>query len=168
MNNRTSPSSEATPQSKAGTLLASQGELKIFSATIDWSTTERMELVNITERVQEVISKSSICNGLAHLQSLHTTTALIVNEWQSALLEDIKAHLTQMVPRERDWRHNNPQYSDCERRNADSHLTGMILGQSLSLQIQNSILVLGTWQQIILAEFDGPRRRSVSIQVFGI
>jgi secondary thiamine-phosphate synthase enzyme len=168
MNNKTPPFSEATPQSKAGTLLASRGDLKIFSATIDWSTTERMELVNITERVQEVISKSSICNGFAHLQSLHTTTALIVSEWQPALLEDIKMHLTQMVPRERDWRHNNPQYSDCERRNADSHLRGMILGQSLSLQIRNSILVLGTWQRVLLAEFDGPRRRSVSIHALGM
>ena len=66
------------------------------------------------------------------------------------------------------WRHNAPRYSDCDRRNADSHLRGMLMGQALSLQVRNSAVLLGTWQSIILAEFDGPRSRTMSVQVSGI
>jgi secondary thiamine-phosphate synthase enzyme len=66
------------------------------------------------------------------------------------------------------WRHNDPRYSDCDRRNADSHLRGMLMGQALSLQVRNSAVLLGTWQSIILAEFDGPRSRTMSVQVSGI
>ena len=73
-----------------------------------------------------------------------------------------------MAPRDTDWRHNDPLHSDCERRNADSHLRGMMMGQTLSLQVRNSSVLLGTWQSIILAEFDGPRSRSMSVQVSGV
>jgi secondary thiamine-phosphate synthase enzyme len=103
-----------------------------------------------------------------HLQSLHTTTAVFINEWQDALLHDVRSFLEDMVLRERGWRHNDPEYSDCERQNADSHLRGMLMGQSLCLQVRNSAVLLGTWQSIILAEFDGPRSRSMSVQVSGI
>jgi secondary thiamine-phosphate synthase enzyme len=168
MNIRTSHLSEVNPRSEPAALVASQGDIKIFGAVIDCITTERMEILNITERVEDIVRASSICNGFAHLQSLHTTTALLINEWQQALLEDMKAHLSQMVLQDGGWRHNNPQFSDCDRKNADSHLRGMILGQSLCLQVRNSALVLGTWQRILLAEFDGPRNRSVSIQALGM
>ena len=81
---------------------------------------------------------------------------------------DIRAYLGNLVDREHAWRHNNPQYSECERRNADSHLRGMLLGQTLSLQVRQGSVLLGTWQSIVLAEFDGPRKRSVAIQVSGL
>jgi secondary thiamine-phosphate synthase enzyme len=168
MNTTTFPFSDKNPTLEEAPSLVCRGEIKIFGAVVDWTTTERMEILNVTERVQEVIGRSSICNGFVHLQTLHTTTALFINEWQQALLDDIKTHLSQMVLREMDWRHNNPRYSDCDRRNADSHLRGMLLGQSLTVQIRNSVLLLGTWQRILFAEFDGPRNRSVSVQVFGI
>jgi secondary thiamine-phosphate synthase enzyme len=102
------------------------------------------------------------------LQSLHTTTAVFLNEWQDALLQDVKQFLEDVVAREADWRHNDPRLSDCERKNADSHLRGMMMGQTLSLQVRNSSVLLGTWQSIILAEFDGPRSRSMSVQVSGV
>jgi secondary thiamine-phosphate synthase enzyme len=102
------------------------------------------------------------------LQSLHTTTSVFLNEWQDALLHDMRRLLDDLVDREDNWRHNDPEYSDCERKNADSHLRGMIMGQSLCLQVRNSAVLLGTWQSIILAEFDGPRSRSLSIQVSGV
>ena len=76
--------------------------------------------------------------------------------------------LEEVINPNADWRHNDPAYSDCERRNADSHLRGMVMGQSLCLQVRNSAVLLGTWQSIILAEFDGPRSRSMSIQVSGV
>jgi secondary thiamine-phosphate synthase enzyme len=142
--------------------------MRIFNRIVDWITSDRMQLINITDRINEVVRKSGIRDGLVHLQSLHTTTSVFINEWQDALLHDVKTFLEDVVNRDNTWRHNDPAYSDCERQNADSHLRGMIMGQSLCLQVRNSAVLLGTWQSIILAEFDGPRSRSVSVQVSGI
>jgi len=141
---------------------------KMFNRIVDWITNDRMQLINVTERINEIVRKSGIRDGIVHLQSLHTTTAVFINEWQEALLHDVRAFLDELVKRENYFRHNDPAFSDCERRNADSHLRGMIMGQSLCLQVRNSAVLLGTWQSIILAEFDGPRSRSMSIQVSGI
>jgi secondary thiamine-phosphate synthase enzyme len=141
---------------------------KIFNRIVDWITSDRMQLINITDRINDIVRKSGIRDGLVHLQSLHTTTSVFLNEWQEALLHDVRKFLEDVVNRDGNWRHNDPDYSDCERRNADSHLRGMILGQSLCLQVRNSAVLLGTWQSIVLAEFDGPRSRSLSIQVSGV
>jgi len=147
---------------------ASPAGFRMFSRITDWITSDRTQLINVTDRINEIVRKSGIRDGMVHLQSLHTTTAVFINEWQDALLHDVKSFLDDLVSRENSWRHNDPNYSDCERKNADSHLRGMIMGQSLCLQVRNSCVLLGTWQSIILAEFDGPRSRSVSIQVSGI
>jgi len=142
--------------------------LKITSRVVDWITSDRMQLLNITERINDVVSKSGIKNGIVHLQSLHTTTAVFLNEWQDALLEDVKRFLEEAAQRERYYKHNDPEHSDCERSNADSHMRGMLMGQSLSLQVRNAKVLLGTWQSIIFAEFDGPRSRSIAIQITGL
>jgi len=146
----------------------SQGSFKVFSRIVDWITNDRLQLLNVTERINEIVRKSGIRDGLVHLQSLHTTSSIFINEWQDALLQDVKQFLEDVVAREADWRHNDPRHSDCERKNADSHLRGMMMGQTLSLQVRNSSVLLGTWQSIILAEFDGPRSRSMSVQVSGV
>lgn len=141
---------------------------RIVNRIVDWITSERMQLVNVTDRVNEIVRKSGIKNGIVHLQTLHTTTAVFLNEWQEALLEDVKRFLDEVVERDRYYRHNDPQHSDCERGNADSHLRGMVMGQALSLQVRNAKVLLGTWQSIIFAEFDGPRNRTLAVQVSGI
>jgi secondary thiamine-phosphate synthase enzyme len=147
---------------------ASATGYKVVSRIVDWITNDRMQLLNITDRVNEVVRKSGIRDGLVHLQSLHTTTAVFLNEWQDALVEDVKNFLGNVVLSESYYRHNDPNYSDCERQNADSHLRGMMMGQTLCLQVRNASVLLGTWQSIILAEFDGPRSRSLAVQVSGV
>jgi secondary thiamine-phosphate synthase enzyme len=141
---------------------------RIVNRIVDWITSERLQLLNITERVNEIVRKSGIRNGLVHLQSLHTTTAIFLNEWQDALIEDVKRFFDEVIERDRYYRHNDPAHSDCDRRNADSHLRGMMMGQTICLQVRNARVLLGTWQSIILAEFDGPRNRSVAVQVSGV
>jgi secondary thiamine-phosphate synthase enzyme len=141
---------------------------KVFHRVLDWITNERMEFINITDRINDAVRKSGIRDGIVHIQSLHTTASVFLNEWQDALRYDVRGFLERLVDRQAPWRHNDPQYSDCERKNADSHLRGMLMGQTLLLQVRNSAVLLGTWQSIILAEFDGPRSRSVSVQVSGI
>ena len=141
---------------------------KVVSKIVDWITNDRMQMVNITDRINEIVHKSGVRDGLVHLQSLHTTTAVFLNEWQDALLEDVRCFFDNVVQRERYYRHNDPNFSDCERQNADSHLRGMVMGQTLCLQVRNASVLLGTWQSIIFAEFDGPRSRSVAVQVSGV
>ncbi len=142
--------------------------LRICTRVVEWVTKERLELVNITDRINDIVRKSGIRDGLVHLQSLHTTTAVFLNEWQDALLEDVRTYLGGIVDKDQYWRHNDPQFSDCERKNADAHLRGMVMGQTLSLQVRNGSVLLGTWQSIIFAEFDGPRSRTLAVQVSGV
>ena len=66
------------------------------------------------------------------------------------------------------YRHDDPRYSDCERKNADSHLRTLLLGHSLTLQVSGGDLVLGQWQRILMAELDGPRSRTLRMQIWGI
>lgn len=147
---------------------SNQGHHKVFNRVMEWITSEQVQLLNITDRINEVVRRSGIREGIVHLQSLHTTTAIFINEWQDALLDDVKTFLAQIVNPDFSWRHNDPRYSDCERSNAASHLRGMLMGQSLCLQVRNASVLLGTWQSIIFAEFDGPRSRTMAVQVSGI
>ena len=148
--------------------LAQETGFKMFNRIVDWITSDRLQLMNITDRINEIVRKSGIKDGLVHLQSLHTTSAVFINEWQDALVHDVKGFFEEIVDSGRYYRHNDPHYSDCERRNADSHMRGMVMGQTLCLQVRNASVLLGTWQSIIFAEFDGPRSRSLAIQVSGI
>ncbi|MGH9665002.1 MAG: secondary thiamine-phosphate synthase enzyme YjbQ, partial [Bryobacteraceae bacterium] len=128
---------------------AERGNYKVFNKVVDWISNDRMQLVNITERINEIVRKSGIRDGIVHLHSLHTTTAVFLSEWQDALIDDVRNFFEQVVERNRYYRHNDPEHSDCERRNADSHIRGMLMGQSLSLQVRNATVLLGTWQTIV-------------------
>ena len=152
---------------EAGTQPAAPG-FRIFNRIVDWITSDRLQLLNITDRINEIVHKSGIRDGLVHLQSLHTTSSVFLNEWQDALIQDVRNFFEQVVRQDDYYRHNDPHYSDCERKNADSHLRGMLMGQTLCLQVRNASVLLGTWQSIIFAEFDGPRSRSLAVQVSGV
>jgi secondary thiamine-phosphate synthase enzyme len=144
------------------------GSYRVFHRVVDWITSNHMQFINITDRINEIVRKSGVKDGLVHLQSLHTTASVFINEWQDALVQDVRTFFDQLVARDSYYRHNDPEFSDCERHNADSHMRGMLMGPTLCLQVRNSAVLLGTWQSIILAEFDGPRSRSMAVQVQGI
>ncbi len=129
-------------------------------------TTTGLELINLSDQVQDAVRNTHVREGLVLVSSLHTTLALMVNEWQEALLEDIKTMLGNVVPAEREYRHNDPRYSDCDRSNAHSHLQATLLGHSLSFGVTGGRLALGQFQAIIAAELDGPRERQVTVQIF--
>ncbi|PYP83463.1 MAG: hypothetical protein DMF61_22845 [Blastocatellia bacterium AA13] len=145
-----------------------QGTVKVRSKTVVVTTADRLELVNLSDDIREFADASGIEDGYVQISSLHTTAALMVNEWQDALLTDVKAFLQRIVPREEYYKHNDPEHSDCDRKNGDAHLRNVILNHSLSIPIAQGKLVLGRWQSLILAEFDGPNQRKVFLQAFGI
>jgi secondary thiamine-phosphate synthase enzyme len=141
--------------------------LTVVGHVLNYTTRQKFEFVNLPELVEERVGETGILDGVALVHSLHSTAAIFVNEWQDALLDDFRALLEQAVRADAPWRHNDPRYSDCARGNAASHLRALLLGQSVVLAVRGGRLVRGTWQSIILAELDGPRTRSVSLQVFG-
>lgn len=144
------------------------GSLQMYLETLIYKTRERLELINITKDVNEIVKKHGFRAGFVLVQSLHTTTAVFINEFQQALVDDMKSFLERLVGRFDYWRHNDPRLSECYRKNADSHLRAMVLGHTLALPVANGELAIGNWQSVILAELDGPRERSVQIQVLGI
>lgn len=141
--------------------------LSIAGQVIHCDTRHKLEFVNLTELVEKHIAQSGICEGVAVVQSLHSTTAVFLNEWQDALLEDLRTLLEESVRPEGPWRHNDPRYSDCHRGNAASHLRALLLGTTAVLSVSGGRLLRGQWQSVILAELDGPQRRSISVRVFG-
>ena len=165
-----SKSSTVTVREKPmeGVATATAGGVTIHGETFVIDTDQRIELVDLTNRITEFVRRFNIREGMLSIWSMHTTCTLLINEFQGALLSDIKRFLEQMVARDADYLHNDPNHSDCDRQNADSHLRAMLLGHSLTLQISGGEVVLGQWQRILMAELDGPRARSLRVQVFGV
>ena len=152
----------------AKTTAASAGGLTIVAETIEIDTSDRIELVDLTDTVMAFVRRSGVREGLLSLWSMHTTCSVFINESQQALEVDIKAFLEHAVARGEYYRHNDPDHSDCDRQNADSHLRAMMLGHSVTMQISGGELVVGQWQRVLCGELDGPRTRTVRAQVMGI
>jgi secondary thiamine-phosphate synthase enzyme len=144
------------------------GGFIVQAETLTVQTEQRVELADLTDRVMAYVRGTGVREGLANIWSMHTTCAVFINEAQSALHADIKRFLEQMVARDAEWMHNDPVHSDCDRFNADSHLRAMLLGHSLTLQVSGGEIVLGQWQRILIGELDGPRARTLRVQVMGI
>src|SRR6266849_6276383 len=161
----TSASAKAPEQPTVDTVT---GPYQVTSTLVKIETQQREELHNVTNLVRNFVKSSGIRDGLVNIASLHTTCAIFINEWQDALIHDFKAYLASAISKDLYYRHNDPAWSDCDRHNADSHLRSLMLGISLTLQVAGGDLVLGEWQSVIMAELDGPRERSVRLQVMGI
>ena len=164
MSKSSSPTVRDTPVQSASV----SGPIVVHADSLLVQTDLRIELVDITDAVMELVRKCGVREGMASLWSMHTTCALIINEAQKALHADITRVLEEMVDRDAEWMHNDPQHSDCDRMNADSHLRAMLLGHSVTLQISGGEPVLGQWQRVIVAEMDGPRARSIRVQAMGV
>tara|TARA_B100001123_G_C15337774_1_gene1033540 strand:- start:5376 stop:5804 length:429 start_codon:yes stop_codon:yes gene_type:complete len=140
----------------------------IHGETLLISTDERIEVVDLTDKIMSLVRRLRISEGIVSLWSLHTTCTIFISEFQSALLSDIRRFLEQTVARDEEWMHNDPNHSDCDRMNADSHLRALLLGHSLTLQVSGGEIVLGQWQRVLMAELDGPRARTLRVQAWGI
>jgi len=159
------PSTSAVPPDAPA--VSTTGPLVVLGDSLEIQTSERVELVDLTERVMAFVRGCGVREGIASLWSLHTTCAIFINEVQMALHADIRRFLEQVVAQDAAWMHNDPAHSDCDRMNADAHLRAMLLGHSLTVQIAAGEVILGTWQRILAAEMDGPRTRTVRIQLMG-
>ena len=150
------------------TIDVATGVYRVVSTTIKIQTDGREDLYNLSETVRDFVKSAEIRAGMVMVSSLHTTCAIFINEWQDALVHDVKAYLSSLISKDNYYRHNDPAWSDCDRHNADAHLRSLMLGMNLTLQIAGSDLVLGEWQSVIMAELDGPRERTIRLQAMGI
>ena len=121
-------------------------------------TKRRSQLEDVTERVQQVVASSGVDEGVCYLFVPHTTAGVTINEAADpAVVHDMLNYLDELVPTEASFLH--------AEGNSDAHIKAALVGHSAALPIEGGALVLGTWQGIYLAEFDGPRPRTVMVKV---
>src|SRR5205809_2266456 len=141
--------------------------MKVFNTSFTLSTEERTEVSDITKLVREAVQQFPVANGIVLINTLHTTCALFLNEFQGALIDDLKTLMERLVVERGGYRHDDPRYSDCERGNAHAHLRAALLGRSIAIGVNDGDLTLGRFQSIIFAEMDGPRTREINVQAIG-
>ncbi|MGH7545830.1 MAG: secondary thiamine-phosphate synthase enzyme YjbQ [Gemmatimonadota bacterium] len=129
--------------------------------TLTIRTESREEFVDITAQVQAAVREAAVREGVCFVWALHTTCGITVHARADPDVgRDLAARLALLAPRDADYRHDDG--------NADAHVKTALVGTSASLPVADGALLLGTWQGVFLAEFDGPRARRVAVRVLAI
>jgi len=132
---------------------------KVFNTSLTFSTKGEIDFIDLTDKVQEIVARSSVKNGIVHVFAPHATGILILTENEYALLNDIKAFLEEAIPKRKAYSHPS---------NAHAHLRSVLLSPDKTLPIVNGRIEFGTWQSLVFVETDVyPRKRTVIIQVIG-
>jgi secondary thiamine-phosphate synthase enzyme len=136
------------------------------------TTTRATQFLDITDGIADLIERSALRFGLVNVQSLHTTTAIVVNEHEPLLLADFENFLESVAPRSAGYQHDDPQRRRVnvvpgERSNGHAHCRALLLPSSVCLNVAGGALQLGRWQRIFLVELDGPRTREISMLIVG-
>jgi secondary thiamine-phosphate synthase enzyme len=123
-------------------------------------TNSRVELIDITDKVQAAVSKAKVKEGICLVFCPHTTAGLTINEnADPSVRKDIINTLNKLIPAHAGYTHSEG--------NADSHIKSSLFGLSLTIMVEKGELALGRWQGIYLCESDGPRSREVWVKVLG-
>ena len=127
---------------------------------LDIATKTKVSTTDITARVRAAVTRAKITDGICLITSLHTTAGLFVNENADPEVQrDLISHLGKLVPRDDEFRH--------DEGNSDAHIKAVLTGNDVALSVRDGELVLGTWQGIYFAEYDGPRERHATVTVIG-
>jgi secondary thiamine-phosphate synthase enzyme len=133
--------------------------MTVFSDRIVFGTKGEIELIDLTGKVQDVVRRSGIKNGLVHVFAPHATGVLILTEHEPSLDRDVIDFLEKIIPKNGGYRHPS---------NAHSHLRSMLLSPDKTLPVIDGQAVFGTWQSLVFVETDVyPRQRTIIIQVLG-
>ncbi len=123
-------------------------------------TSKNEEIIGITEKVQEIVSDLKIESGTCLVYVPHATAGILINENNDpSVSNDILNQLNEIIPKRNNYKHDKID------NNAHSHIKSSIIGPSEIIVIENNKLLLGTWQEIALADFDGPRKRKIYIKI---
>ncbi len=129
---------------------------------LEFETKSKIEIKYITDKVQGVIDKSGVKEGLVLVNPMHITAAVVVNDNEHGLHSDYLRILEKLVPYNADYRHN-----DTGEDNAAAHIWRQLIGHQVVMAITNGKLDLGPWEQIFYFEFDGKRKKRVLIKIIG-
>ncbi|MGD9762729.1 MAG: secondary thiamine-phosphate synthase enzyme YjbQ [Candidatus Binatia bacterium] len=127
-----------------------------------FTTRQRRELVNITGRLADIVSRSGVREGLCLVSAMHITAAIWVNDEEDGLKQDFQQWLDTLAPARPDYRHHRTGED-----NADAHLKRTLVHHQVVLPITAGALDLGPWEQVFYAEFDGRRKKRVVVKVLG-
>ncbi|MCU0852380.1 MAG: secondary thiamine-phosphate synthase enzyme YjbQ [Thermoplasmata archaeon] len=134
------------------------------NGTINLKTAAKDEIVDITSRVQDIVSKAKIRHGQACVFVVGSTAAVTTVEHEPGLVADLQGAMDRLYPKGTDYEHHR-RWGD---GNGHSHVRASFVGPSLTVPVVDGSLVLGTWQQIVFMEFDNkPRSREIVVQVIG-
>ena len=138
--------------------------MKSLTEHLWFDTKERVEFINITPKVEELVKKSGVKEGMVLVNAMHITASVFVNDDERGLHNDFKRFLDGLCPYEptSQWRHN-----DTGEDNADAHLKRQLFGREVVVAITAGKLDFGPWEQIFYGEFDGKRRKRVLVKVIG-
>ena len=136
--------------------------MKSYTEHLWFNTQDRIEFINITRKVQELIGKSGIKEGFVLVNAMHITASVYINDAESGLIDDYQGWLKELVPMDRDYKHNLTGED-----NAYAHLMRTIMGREVVCAISNGKLDFGPWEQIYYAEFDGQRKKRVMVKIIG-
>jgi secondary thiamine-phosphate synthase enzyme len=136
----------------------------IYTAKLHEQTQGHCDIIDITAKVQDQLERQKIRRGLATLFVSGSTASLTTIEYESGVLKDLQELLEKLIPSNRKYHHDDRWGDD----NGFSHLRASLLGPSLQVPIEDGKLMLGTWQQIVLLDFDNrPRTREIVVQIMG-
>lgn len=147
--------------------------MKVANHVIKLSTKARLDFIDLTEKVSELVKKSAVKNGVVNIQSLHTTMAVIIQEAEPLLIGDLKKTLEKIAPRTARYVHDNfkirtVNMNPNERKNGHSHCKCLFLTPNVMLNICQKKIQIGRWQSVFAVELDGEREREVSVQILGV
>ena len=142
-------------------------------ATIAVATERPTHFVDLTEWLQSFVADSGIRLGLINVQTLHTTTAIVVNEHEPLLLADFATLLEHVAPAHTGYRHDDVSARTVnvtlgERPNGHAHCRALLLPPSACLNVVDGRLQLGRWQRVFFVDLDGPRSRQVTVLLVGL
>lgn len=138
--------------------------MKTLTEYLIFETKERREYINITPRIEEIVRRSGIKEGLCLVNAMHITASVHINDGESGLIEDFDKWLEELAPHEPVFKYkHNLSMED----NADAHLKRTIMGREVVVAITGGKLDFGTWEQIFYAEFDGRRPKRVLVKIIG-
>ncbi|NLV43772.1 MAG: YjbQ family protein [Candidatus Hydrogenedentes bacterium] len=136
--------------------------MKFATEYLEFQTRKKREYINITDKVEAVVGKSGIQEGMALVSAMHITAGVYVNDAENGLIEDIDEWLEQLAPFKSNYRHHRTGET-----NGDAHLKSLLIHHEVIVPVTKGRLDLGPWQQIYYAEFDGMRRKRMVIKVMG-
>jgi len=143
---------------------AAEAALLVHRKSFTVKSETRRNAVDVKPEVQAAIRDAGVQDGMVLVNCLHTTCSIVITDSDT---EDFVGLMARLIGEEGAYRHNDLRWSDCERGNAAAHLRASLLGHGVAIGIVNGTLALEEEQAILLAEWDGPRSRTVNIHILG-